>query len=138
MRSSNPILKLTSLFANVFASLANIIPLLKSLGIPSNAMSVPITGVPQANASITLTLMPAPVNSGANNAFEFAIIGYGSSTNPRYSIDTLFNGLNNLLGKFLPIILMSIFFLRRGQTFSINQITPSKLSARLHFPIKTK
>lgn len=54
--------------------------------IPSKATSVPITVVPQANVSIHLTFTPAPKCNGAIKALALLIIGYGFSTNPKYSI----------------------------------------------------
>ena len=47
-----------------FSSLNININLLYFKSKPSKEISVPKTGTPQASASITFTLMPAPVNNG--------------------------------------------------------------------------
>ena len=41
---------------------------------PSKAIEVPNTGVPQANDSTTLTFTPAPLNKGDTTSNESAII----------------------------------------------------------------
>lgn len=46
-------------------------------GRPSKAISVPITGMPHAKASITLTLIPAPVKQWGYQSFTRDKILYG-------------------------------------------------------------
>ncbi len=68
--------------------------------------------MPHAKASITLTLIPAPVNNGDIKAFYSEIKSlYGSSTKPRISkfkFGTIF--FTSLLGNPRPMILICTFF----------------------------
>jgi hypothetical protein len=72
---------------------------------------LPITGVPQARASTTLTLTPAPLNNGDITANELAIRLYGLLTNPRYSMFLkLFIKLLKSSGRPAPIMEIVISF----------------------------